>query len=287
MQEVQQVLVAYDRSRMSQEALKRAISVARKKEAQLIVVHAIEPLFVQSPYAKSVDKDAIRLEITKQVDQLNIEAQVEYMLFIESGKAVETIILQAEKTQTDLIVVGSHGKDDVDSNYFGSTTLKLVQRTHIPILIVKNRIDTIYKHMLTPTNLSAYSKESILFANTLFTKPTRKYLYAYETIDRLQAKTYHFSDEQAKEFRSERKTIAKSALETFVKEIDGGEMALIDYTASINEDLLEYIGEDNADLLVLGSKGVGNLNSFVFGSTASYLVRYSPVDVLVYVPSKT
>ncbi len=287
MEEIQQILVAYDRSGMSHEALKRAISVAREKEAQLIVVHAIEPLFVQSPYAKSVDEDAIRLEITKQIDQLNTEAQVEYMLFVESAKAVATIILQAEKTQTDLIVVGSHGKDDVDSNYFGSTTLKLVQRTHTPILIVKNRVDTIYKHMLAPTNLSAYSKKSILFANTLFTKPTRKYLYAYETIDRLQAKTYHFSDEQAEEFRSERKTIAKLALETFVKEVDGGEMALIDYTASINEDLLEYIGEDNADLLVLGSKGVGNLNSFVFGSTASYLVRYSPVDVLVYVPSKT
>ncbi|MEN8148052.1 MAG: universal stress protein, partial [Campylobacterota bacterium] len=258
-----------------------------KKEAQLIVVYAVEPLFVQSPYADSVDENAIRQEITKQIDQLNAEAQVEYMLFVESGKAAGTIMLQAEKTQADLIVVGSHGKDDVDSNYFGSTTLKLIQRTHIPVLIVKNRVESIYRHMLAPTNLSNCSKESIMFANTLFTKPTRKYLYAYETINKLQAQTYHFSDEQAEEFRSERTTIAKLALETFVKEVDGEEMALIDYTASINEDLLEYIKEDNADLLVLGSKGVGNLNSFVFGSTASYLVRYSPIDVLVYVPSAT
>ena len=62
-------------------------------------------------------------------------------------------------------------------------------------------------------------------------------------------------------------------------------MELIDYTASVNEDLLDYIKKDDADLLVLGSKGVGNLNSFVFGSTASYLVQRSPIDVLVYVPS--
>ncbi len=59
---------------------------------------------------------------------------------------------------------------------------------------------------------------------------------------------------------------------------------MIGYKASINEDLLEYIIKDKSDLLVLGSKGVDNLNSFVFGSTASYLVQSSPTDVLVYVP---
>ncbi len=287
MQEVQQVLVAYDRSEMSHEALKRAISVAKKKEAQLIVVHVIEPLFVQSPFAKSVDEDAIKRDIIKQIDQLNAEAQVEYMLFVESGKAADVITLKAKKTQADLLVVGSHGKEDVESEHFGSTTMKIIQHTHIPVLVVKNRTQSIYRHMLSPTNLSEYSKESVLFANTLFTKPTRKYLYAFETVDNLQAMTYQFSDEEAAGLRELRTSNSKTALETFVNEVGGGEMALIDYKASINEDLLEYIKKDNADLLVLGSKGVGNLNSFVFGSTASFLVRRSPIDVLVYVPSPT
>ena len=187
MQQVQQVLVAYDRSEMSHEALKRAISVAKKKEAQLIVVHVIEPLFVQSPFAKSVDEDAIKRDITKQIDQLNAEAQVEYLLFVESGKAADVITLKAKKTQADLLVVGSHGKEDISSKHFGSTTLKLIQRTNIPVIIVKNEVKNIYQNMIAPTNLSNYSKESIIFANTLFTKPTRKYLYAFETVDNLQA----------------------------------------------------------------------------------------------------
>ena len=287
MHEVQQVLVAYDRSEMSHEALKRAISVAKKKEAQLIVVHVIEPLFVQSPFAKSVDEDAIKRDITKQIDQLNAEAQVEYLLFVESGEAAGVITLTAQKTQADLLVVGSNSKEDVESEHFGSTTVKIIQHTHIPVLIVKNRTQTIYKHMLSPTNLSEHSKESILFANTLFTKPTRKYLYAFETVDNLQAMTYQFSDEEAAGLKELRTSNAKIALETFVNEVGGGEMALIEYKASINEDLLDYIKRENADLLVLGSKGVGNLNSFVFGSTASYLVQRSPIDVLVYVPSST
>ena len=285
MQEVQQVLVAYDRSDMSREALKRAISIARKKEAQLIIVHVIEPLFVQSPYAKSADKDAIRAEIIGEIDLFNTDAQVEYMLFLESGEAADLITLTAQKTQADLLVVGSNGKDDVGSEYFGSTTLKVIQHTHTPVLVVKNRIKRIYQHMIAPTNLSDYSKESVLFANTLFTKPTRKYLYAFETVDKLQAMTYHFSDEEAEGLREIKTSNAKIALEKFAALVGDGEMELINYTASINEDLLASVKNDNADLLVLGSKGVDSLNSFVFGSTASYLVQRSPIDVLVYVPS--
>lgn len=284
MKEIQQVLVAYDRSKMSQEALKRAISVARKKSAQLMVIHVIEPLFVQSPYAKAIDENAIRREITKEIDMLNTEPQVEYMLFFESGKSPEAIILTAKKTQADLIIVGSHGKDDLNSDYFGSTALKVIQRTHIPVLIVKNSVKNTYQEMIAPTNLSDYSKESILFANTLFTESARKYLYAFETISHLQALTYHFNDEETEELRQIKTTDAAKAFKHFVNEVGEGEMELIDYTASINEDLLEYIRNDRADLLVLGSKGVEGLNSYIFGSTASYLMQRSPIDVLVYVP---
>ncbi|MCJ7764733.1 MAG: universal stress protein, partial [Thiovulaceae bacterium] len=267
MEEVQQILVATDRSAMAEEALKRAISIAKKKSAQLIVLHVVEPLFFESPYIASADLDAIRRQLTDEIDRLNSQARVGYLLFVESGSAAGVIRRKAKKTQADLIVVGSHGKDDLESNYFGSTTLKLIQQTHIPVLIVKNEVKTIYQNMIAPTNLSDCSKESILFANRLFTKPHKKYLFAFETIGKLQAMTYNISDEVAEELRVIKTRDAAKAFQKFVKEVGGGEMELIDYTASINEDLLAYIVEERADLLVLGSEGVDDLNSFVFGST--------------------
>ncbi|MCJ7765479.1 MAG: universal stress protein [Thiovulaceae bacterium] len=285
MEEVQQILVATDRSAMAEEAVKRAISLAKKKSAQLIVLHVIEPLFFESPYTASADLDAIRRQLTYEIDRLNSQARVGYLLFVESGSAAGVIRRKAQKTQADLIVVGSHGKDNLESNYFGSTTLKLIQQTHIPVLIVKNEVKTIYLSMIAPTNLTDYSKESILFANALFTKAHKKYLYAFETINKLQAMTYNISDAVAEELRAIKTKDAAKAFQKFVKEVGGGEMELIEYTASINEDLLAYIAQERADLLVLGSRGVDDLNSFVFGSTASYLLQRSPIDVLVYVPS--
>jgi len=284
MKEVKQILVAIDRSAMAEEALKRAISIAKKKDARLIVMHVIESSFIESPFVQSIDKDKLKREITEQIDQLNKQANIEYILFVGSGSASGTIMDMVQKSEVDLLVVGSHGKSDIESGHFGSTTLKIIQNTHIPVLIVKNRVKTIYQKMIAPTNLSDYSKESILFANTLFTKPSRKYLYAFETMSELSAITFHISSEQWRAANIEITANAKTELAEFVKEVGDGEVVLIDFAASINEDLLAYITDDEADLLVLGSKGVDNLNSFVFGSTASYLVQRSPIDVLVYVP---
>lgn len=284
MKNMNQILVAIDRSATSEEVLKRAISIAKNQDAVLIVMHVIEPPFIESPFVQSIDEDELKKKITEQTDKLNVQANVEYVLFVESGSAADTITLKAQKTEADLLIIGSHGKDDIENKHFGSTTLKVIQHTHIPVLIIKNEVKDIYQKMIAPTNLSAYSKESIIFANALFSKTSRKYIYAYRTMSELSAKTYHISEEQQKSVIIEMAANAKKALTKFAEEVGNGDIALIDYTGWLNEDLLTYITNDKADLLVLGSKGVSNLNSFVFGSTASYLVQRSPIDTLVYVP---
>lgn len=287
MKEINQILVAIDMSAMSIEALKRAISIAKEKGAQLIIMHVIEPYFIDTPFVRAVDENEIKKKVIEQINQFNNEANLKYILFVESGSAAPAITLKAQKTNADLLVIGTHGKNDIKSNYCGSTTLKIIQNTHIPVLIVRNEAKKTYEKILAPTNLSNYSQKSIVFANTLFKNTSKRYLYAFETVDELQALRYHISHEQQNKFKEELLSEAKTALTLFIKEIGDGEISLIDSVASINEDLLEYISKDKSDLLVLGSKGVDNLNSFVFGSTASYLIQRSPTDVLVYVPEET
>ncbi len=285
MKQVTNILVAIDMSSVGDEALARAISVAKKKDAQLSVIHVIEPLFLESPYSVSADEEMIKRLMKDKVDKLNEKAKIKYLLFIEYGTVKDAVTLKVKQLKSDLLVIGSCGKDDLESSYFGSNSLKLIQNTHIPVLIVKNRVKDIYQKIIAPTNMSDYSKECILFANTLFTKPSKTYLYAQKTISKPQSMTYHISEEQRQDMIKEMNIKAEMALSTFAKEVGEGKTARIDYRASVDEDLLDYIIKDNADLLVLGSKGVNDLNSFVFGSTASYLLQRSPIDVLVYVPS--
>ena len=285
MKKVQQVMVATDRSAMAKEAIKRAISIAKRKDAQLFIIHVIEPPFVESPYLKEIDQNDIKKALKQEIDALNPESKISYTLFLEHGNVADAIIHRAKQVQTDLLVVGCHGKDDIQSDYLGSSTLKLIQKTHIPVLVVKNKVRGLYQTMIAPTNMSDSSKESILFANMLFTKPSRKYLFAHETFTELQSLTYHIRKEPLKNLQIEMEMSARDALNEVANEAGEGEKAFIHFKASVNEDLLDYIIQEKADLLVLGSKGVDNFNSFVFGSTASFLLQNSPTDVLVYVPS--
>jgi nucleotide-binding universal stress UspA family protein len=278
--DVQQVLVGLDRSPMSEEVLRRAVEVARDKTAQLIIVHVIEPPFVSSPYLDVIDEQFIKDEFTHVIDRVIAKSDVEYMLFLGYGEPADAIQEQARKTQTDLVVLGAHGKADIEDDHVGSTAMKLVQRCHLPIIIVKRALEHSYEKMIAPTDLSARSQESILFAHALYPERASKYLYAADTISDLQAKTYHIEPAQRDRLREEMAEQAKARFTAFVSEVGGGAMVLIDYKASVNEDLLGYIVDDDADLLVLGSHGV---ESVLFSSTSLYLLQHAPMDVLVYV----
>jgi len=271
---------------MANEVLKRAISIAHENNALLVIVHDVEPPFFTSPYLKPIDDNEIKKKIMDQVNLLNEEANIEYSVFIQHGRVADSVINIAKKTNADLLIIGLHGKDDTENYHFGSNAFKIIQKTHIPMLIVKNKVENDYKSMIAPTNLAEESKKSILFAHALFPKVSCKYLYAHEVFIELQGMQYRINEEQRQAINTEMAKEAWDALEAFVKETGEGDMAFMDYRASINEDLLNYIVEDQADLLVLGSKGIGNLNSFVFGSTASYLLRESPTDILIHVPNK-
>ncbi len=284
MKKIENILVAINESAMSSEVLKRAISLAREKEARLTIIHIIETTLLAPLFTEAINKDIMKINISKEVDKLNAEVNIEYTLLIEEGSVSSIIAHKVKELKIDLLLIGQHGKDNIQSNYFGSTTLKLIQKTRIPVLIVKNEFKGEYKNILAPTNFSEYSKVSILFTKELFMNSSLKYLYVYRGVNRLYATRYGIDIVEQNQREETLKLDARLALQAFVDGVGGGEIELLGYDLSFNEDLLAYISKENPDLLVLGSKGTGNLNSFLFGSVASYLTQRTTSDVLVYVP---
>ena len=284
MGKVNEIVVALDTSSMANEVLKRAIEVGAQHGASLLVLHVIDVPLFEFPFGKSIDEQEVKRKIEAQVAALNAKAQVECSVLVLQGDPANIIAVESKKVQADLVVIGSHGKKDVESAYFGSTVRKIIQQTHVPVLLVKNRAGEPYRRMIAPTNLSDYSRQSILFAEALFGKASMKCLYAYEVISDIQATFYAIDEEERRQLQNKVASAAKTDSEKFLKRVGADEMELIEMTASVNDDLLNYITENKADLVVLGSKGVDNMNSFIYGSTASYLTQKSPTDVLVHVP---
>ena len=76
-------------------------------------------------------------ELEKQLNDLGLKTEV----IVDEGVPFEMIIKTAEEFNVSVIVMGSHGKSGFVEKMLGSTTGRVLQRSKIPMLIVKPQID--------------------------------------------------------------------------------------------------------------------------------------------------
>jgi nucleotide-binding universal stress UspA family protein len=58
-------------------------------------------------------------------------------IIVERGNPVEEIINQSEKTNCDLIVMGTHGHGTLEDVMLGSTARRVIRRSKLPVLVVR------------------------------------------------------------------------------------------------------------------------------------------------------
>jgi nucleotide-binding universal stress UspA family protein len=57
---------------------------------------------------------------------------------IEVQKVWKAILDIAHSDKADLIVIGSHGRSGLDKLVMGSVTQRVLQHTHLPVLVVRD-----------------------------------------------------------------------------------------------------------------------------------------------------
>ena len=78
------------------------------------------------------------------------------------------------------------------------------------------------------------------------------------------------------------KSCAKKDLKEFMKAVSVKKGEVIDGEFYTKEALVKYIKDGSYDLVVVGSRGTAGVNALL-GSVATYILRESSSDVLVYV----
>jgi nucleotide-binding universal stress UspA family protein len=140
------ILCAVDFSDCSTAALNYACSLAERTNAELVALHVVEwspaaydPL-VGPPVdlagfqlaAESVGRERLHGLIPDSARQaFKIEE------IVSSGKPHREILRIAEEHQSDLIVLGAHGRNPVGRILFGSTVEPVVRRSTCPVLTVR------------------------------------------------------------------------------------------------------------------------------------------------------
>lgn len=137
------ILLAFDGSKHSIKAAEYAIKLAQLDKAQVEILHVRATVYTY-PNRTVFDRAALENSFVEEANEILAKG---ISLFKEAGITVTTkvlpgdpadiIINEAESNNFKLIIVGSRGLNPVSRFLLGSVTNKILNYSHIPILIVK------------------------------------------------------------------------------------------------------------------------------------------------------
>jgi len=153
------ILYATDLGRHTRPVFRQAVALALGTGARIVMLHVIEPLgntgrAVIGSYLPDMDVETLEREAMTQilktmherlerfrleeVKAASTDSEIVEALEVASGLPSEEIIRTAEQRQADLIVMGTCTHALMGRSSMGSTARKVVQHSHIPVLLVPN-----------------------------------------------------------------------------------------------------------------------------------------------------
>lgn len=155
--EISKILFATDLSEQSRKSLSWAMAMARKHNAQLLMLNVIEDVALSSlqihfsekewnEFRQRIDNEAkemMQKRLAAFCDEVKNEMpQCPYVadeILVRRGNPVEKIIDTAEKQGCDIIVMGTHGTGGLTDTLMGSTARRVLRRSKIPVFVVPVR----------------------------------------------------------------------------------------------------------------------------------------------------
>ena len=143
------IMLATDGSKLSQKAVKSAIDMASKFNAELVAVKVI-PRYVQTYFEGSftvADIDVKSIEAqwaagAQQVlEKIATSAAAKGVIVktsvIKSDDISDGLVKAANKMKADLIVMASHGRKGIKRVLLGSETQNVLTHSEVPVLVLR------------------------------------------------------------------------------------------------------------------------------------------------------
>lgn len=141
---IKKILVPYDFTGFADLAFENALEIAEKFGSKLTLLSVIgddvdttgmsfeRAQEVQDERENKAKDDLVRLSESKKIDNVDVSVAI-----VHYPKAVDGILSYAEKNNTDLIVMGSHGRSGLKKLVLGSVASGVVTKANCRVMIVK------------------------------------------------------------------------------------------------------------------------------------------------------
>ncbi|MFY9824995.1 MAG: universal stress protein [Thermoanaerobaculia bacterium] len=279
------VLVGTSLGEESDRVVRAGLAAVRAAGARIYLVHAVQ---LEPRLAGVGGREEIARcgeELRGQIERLDIAPTELAGSAVRVGAPYRVLLEIAEKIAADLVVVGATGSGPF-AELLGSTAERLLQKAHVPVLVVRGELRLPPRRVLAPVDLSTLSGDAFhcglsLLAQLAGSGETRvQAVHALGLPDASGPQTAGAAGEQAQ--RATAGELRRFVLENQPDLPFPVETAVLPGEA--RREILRELEEHPADLLVVGTHGRGGLDRLVLGSVASTAARKAPCSVLVVSP---
>ena len=141
------ILVPVDGSPVAHHAVDKARAIACAFRSSVTLIYVIDPYAFtgmgadfshgQSEYLRAATVEANEaIGAARQI----FEAQGMFVKgsVVEGHSVYQAILESAETLDADLVVMGSHGRRNLEKLVLGSVTAQVLSHSHLPVLVVRN-----------------------------------------------------------------------------------------------------------------------------------------------------
>lgn len=308
MKEIKKIIWATDGSKDSEEALNYARFFAQRFDSEIIGIHVI-PIHERLLYDYSRDPDN---ELYRWVEKAAENHKAKLALIVNDlathglqfrgevliGEPYKEIIRFSRGVKADLVVMGTRGQGLIDRMLIGSTTLKVLRESRVPVLAVKRRYKegaVEIRNILVPLDVNEKADSALNFAIDLGEKINVQIsvLYVLYTSDYKLYNSYNETLHKVVEDLIKRysEDLAKRVKEAKAKrEILNKESTELEINTEIIQGInpsmgiVEYANSKNTDLIVINTHGTKGIKRVILGSVTEKVIQESPWAVLALRP---
>jgi nucleotide-binding universal stress UspA family protein len=280
---MKKILVPTDFSKQAQMAIDVASDIARKSNAEIILLHVVEEVAGGSFNIEGQIETSDRWEdkiftlkliekgkklLAKAADDLLAKGS-KVRQELRMGTAFHGMRTIIEEQKVDLVVMGSAGTSKLEEMIIGTNTEKVVRHSKCPVLTIRKKPSrTDFKNIVYATAMGEEEE--------VFSRIVRKTQQMYEaTVHLVRVNTpgnFH------------RDVVVKKQMLDFAKRLQ-----LKNFTVNIFNDLSEeegiiYFADSiNADLIAMATHGRSGFAHVLAGSIAEDVVSHARRPVLTFV----
>jgi nucleotide-binding universal stress UspA family protein len=138
------ILCPVDFSEYTDEILDYAVSIAKRFDSELHLIHIIPNLNYFTPYESFLTPENlvaiernIEGEVGKDFDKITKKLDLPFRRIIKTGVTFVEIIDYIKEQGIDLVVMGTHGRSGLEHILIGSVAEKVVRKSPCPVLTVR------------------------------------------------------------------------------------------------------------------------------------------------------